>query len=252
MTTQPISNVKTNVPELDSVLKKIISGTNICILGKPGSGKTSLCLTIIKNSIISAKERIIYFTTKEKPESIINYGLNFDIDLQKKIEENQFYIEFLRPVDIKMMAKNESIKIFELAQAYNANKIIIDSFNYITDAFDTKYEKMTYSLKIINDISNYCPLLIVTYDISSSNYGKKILEYISDINIMLNFKLNEKDNKIYRKLKILKARGIETNRHNLDFEIQPNKGVVFSNTSYINPNVQSQNQQKPFEKILQK
>ncbi|MEM4367967.1 MAG: ATPase domain-containing protein, partial [Candidatus Anstonellales archaeon] len=191
---------KFNVPELDISIPNIFNGTTVCICGKPGSGKTSLCLTIVKNCINYAKEKVIYFSTKEKVSNIINYANKFGIDLEKLMYDNQFYIELLRPVDIKMMAKNESIKIFELSQAYKASKIVIDSFNYISEAFDNTYEKMTYSLKILNDISNYCPMLITTYDIRKKDFGKFNLEYISDINLILDYYYESANNYIKRYL----------------------------------------------------
>ncbi|MEM3609545.1 MAG: ATPase domain-containing protein, partial [Candidatus Anstonellales archaeon] len=164
----------------------------------------------------------------------------FGIDLEKLMYDNQFYIELLRPVDIKMMAKNESIKIFELSQAYKASKIVIDSFNYISEAFDNTYEKMTYSLKILNDISNYCPMLITTYDIRKKDLGKFNLEYLSDINLILDYYYDSANNYIKRYLIIQKARGAEIKNIRLDFEIKNNAGFVFSPTNNI-PNVKQEN-----------
>lgn len=204
------------IPRVDECIGLLPLGTSVSVCGGPGTGKTAFCLTATAGSI-TAGENVLFFTTKERTRKMIDYARSFGFGIEKWLETGKLYLEEIKPVDIKQMAKNESIRIFELIQAYNARKIIVDSMNYIIEAFPTTYEQMTYSLKILNEMTRHNSILIGTYDLLESSYGKGILEYITDVNFVLSNELLY--GKLARNLKIAKARGIEIKKSSLQFTI---------------------------------
>ena len=210
---------------IDKSLGGIRLNSSIAFAGGPGSGKTSMCITAVHNSLRNLGESVLYFTTKENANKVYEYAEEFGFDFQKFVKQNKLYIEEIRPIDVKQMIKNESIRIFELIQSYNAKKVVFDSLNYIVDAFPSHYERMTYSLKIITEITKHNCILLGTYDTSPKRIGRDILEYLVDYLFVL--ETNRKAGSIKRRLNIIKTRGSSTNKITFDYSIKKG-GVAFT------------------------
>ncbi len=232
-----MSNVATytGLSEIDRDIGALQKSTSVLLAGGPGSGKTVLALQMVANSITLLKENVVFFSTKENVQRIKEYMHLFGMPVQNWLDIGALYLEEIRPVDVKQMVKNESIRVFEIINAYKAKKVFVDSMNFILESFSTKYEEMTYTLKIIKDFTKNGVVLIGTYDIIPEDYGKNILEYLTDVNFII--EVETRENRTARKIKILKARGMNPAKWEWNFNIENNSvKIIGSGDQFVKKN----------------
>ncbi len=91
---------KTGIPGLDSLFKEgIPKNSSILVAGGAGSGKTILCLQILKNAAKDGK-KALYMSFEESKEKLKNHMKNFGWNPDKLEKENKLYIERYSPFEV--------------------------------------------------------------------------------------------------------------------------------------------------------
>jgi KaiC/GvpD/RAD55 family RecA-like ATPase len=150
-TDNPEKVLRTDVIGFDELFTDhgIPRGNSILIAGGPGTGKSTLCRHICFN-LISKGKKCMYVSFEESIERIIRSMENFGWDVKRYIENGNFLIQKINPLDILRMkfgsiggsgsATELSYKIKPLVipKDFQPEVIIVDSLTAIIAASVTK------------------------------------------------------------------------------------------------------------------
>ena len=145
------SVLKTDVNGFDELFaeKGIPKGNSILVAGGPGTGKSTLCRQICYNLVLKGK-KCMYVSFEESKERVIRSMENFGWNVQKYIDNGNFLIQKINPLDILRMkfgsiggsgsATELSYKIKPLVipKDFQPDIIIVDSLTAIIAASVTK------------------------------------------------------------------------------------------------------------------
>ncbi|MCC6052543.1 MAG: KaiC domain-containing protein, partial [Fervidicoccaceae archaeon] len=82
-----IERLSTGIRKFDELIEGgIPRGFFVSVVGEPGTGKTIFCIHYANQGIING-DRVIYVTTEESRESIINQASQFNFDFEKAIQD---------------------------------------------------------------------------------------------------------------------------------------------------------------------
>jgi KaiC/GvpD/RAD55 family RecA-like ATPase len=143
--------LKTDVKGFDELFteKGIPSGNSVLIAGGPGTGKSTLCRQICYN-LVSKGKKCMYVSFEESKERVIKSMEKFGWDVKKYIENGNFLIQKINPLDILRMkfgsiggsgsATELSYKIKPLVipKDFKPDIIIVDSLTAVIAASVTK------------------------------------------------------------------------------------------------------------------
>lgn len=197
---------------------------NLLIKGAPGTGKTSLALTIVKSNITKA----IYISTRTNLLELQSQFPWINTLIEKELIYDATISRFPRKESkykIQYSNISEFIKsIYELVEKFEGKNVtlIIDSINALKEYFDVPEDTIQIEKAIIeiSDLYNFNTIFI-----SESMHDEK-LDYLVDGIILMDMKFI--DDLILRKLIIKKIRGAKISIPTYYFTIT-NKGVELIN-----------------------
>ena len=73
--------MSTGIPDLDGMTGGLVRGTLTVIAGRPGTGKTSLALSIARDLSLQQKRRVVFFSLEMSPEELALRVLSAESDI---------------------------------------------------------------------------------------------------------------------------------------------------------------------------
>jgi len=254
-----MENVENKTEKKDSVLKTEISGfdelfidkgipagSSVLVAGGPGTGKSIFCRHVCYN-LVSKGKKCMYVSFEENKERIIKSMEKFGWNVQKYIDNGDFIIQKINPLDILRMkfgsiggsgsATELSYKIKPLVipKEFKPDIIIVDSLTAIIAASVTKdknYRVYLQQLFSFFEETGATSLLITETDPVPTRYSETgIEEFLADGIIVL-YNIQKKDVR-QNAIEILKMRYGKHQKKivlmtitNKGIKIHPDKRVV--------------------------
>jgi len=193
---------KTDISGFDALFaeKGIPKGSSVLIAGGPGTGKSTFCRHICFN-LVSKGKKCMYVSFEENKNSIKKSMKNFGWDIEKYIENGDFLIQKINPLDILRMkfgsiggsgsATELSYKIKPLVipKDFHPDIIAVDSLSAIIAASVTKdknYRVYLQQLFSFFEETGAISLLITETDPIPTRYSDSgIEEFLADGIIVL-------------------------------------------------------------------
>ncbi|MGC9010219.1 MAG: KaiC domain-containing protein [Sulfolobales archaeon] len=163
-------------------------GFFVAVTGEPGTGKTIFCLHFAWRGILDG-DRVIYVTTEESRESIINQAKMFNMDFEKAIDNEQMIIIdalmrsksdewFLEELDVDRLVE----KIIEAKKrlGYGRARLVIDSMSAFWLDKPAMARKYSYSVKRILYRWDFTTLLVSQYAITTGDAFGFGVEHVAD------------------------------------------------------------------------
>jgi KaiC/GvpD/RAD55 family RecA-like ATPase len=194
--------LKTDISGFDELFAEggIPKGNSVLIAGGPGTGKSLLCRHICYN-LISKGKKCMYVSFEESKERVIRSMENFGWDIKKFIENGDFLIQKINPLDILRMkfgsiggsgsATELSYKIKPLVipKDFQPDIIIVDSLTAIIAASvskDKNYRVYLQQLFSFFEETGSTSFLITETDPIPTRYSETgIEEFLADGIIVL-------------------------------------------------------------------
>ena len=213
--------LKTMVSGFDQLFLKggIPEGNSVLIAGGPGTGKSTLCRQICFNLVAKGK-KCMYVSFEESKDRIVKSMENFGWDVRKYVENGNFLIQKINPLDILRMkfgsiggsgsATEISYKIKPLVipKDFQPDVIVVDSLSAIIAASVTKdknYRVYLQQLFSFFEETGATSFLITETDPMPTRYSDSgIEEFLADgIIVLYNVK---KEDRRENAVEILKMR----------------------------------------------
>jgi len=213
--------LKTMVNGFDQLFLKggIPKGNSVLIAGGPGTGKSTLCRQICFNLVTKGK-KCMYVSFEESKERIVKSMENFGWNVLKYVENGNFLIQKINPLDILRMkfgsiggsgsATEISYKIKPLIipKDFQPDVIVVDSLSAIIAASVTKdknYRVYLQQLFSFFEETGATSFLITETDPMPTRYSDSgIEEFLADgIIVLYNVK---KEDRRENAIEILKMR----------------------------------------------
>jgi len=212
--------VKSGVDGLDDVVEGgFPRGSLIVLAGEPGVGKTVFSMVFLVKGV-ELNESGVYVSFAEAKNTLINnFSRHLNVDLAKLEVEGKIKI-----LDFTVI-KEEGISlilesILAEVKALNAKRLVIDSFSAMAQAFkepiDVRIILHTILNKLIKEMD--CTTIIIEeIPIGESKIGFGIEEFVADG--ILRLKRNYFEDRLIRKLEIIKLRGVKLKEPNIVFTL---------------------------------
>ena len=238
-----VERIPTGISELDKYLQGGIPKSSwVFVAGEPGTGKSILCLHIANTVLSRNIAPVIYVTTEQDFNSLIQQAKQFNINFDGYKEDGQLHIVDL--FDLKSYAfskKNNSKKFVDPLDLNNLasrlwnivieNKlkspvIIIDSLSAFWVDKPAMARRYTYNLK--TRLAKMEPTVIATlqYAVTTGSSFGFGAEHIADGIIQLNFENIERVREVKRWGIIKKMRLTNHYKRAWHFDIRPKEGFV--------------------------
>ncbi|MBS7634771.1 AAA family ATPase [Candidatus Bathyarchaeota archaeon] len=185
-------------------------GSLIILAGNPGTGKTIFSARFLYHGIVNCGERGIYVSFAESRETFFRSmrALGFDFEGLEKAGK----FRFLDLLTVKEEAASAIWEmIFREISEARANRLVIDSFSALAQAFRETHEVRVLLHTILSRITRFLgctTLLIVETSHGEKKMGFGIEEFVADGIIFL--RRNKLDGRLLRELKLFKMRGTPT------------------------------------------
>ena len=232
--------LKTEVSGFDELFSDggIPKGNHVLVAGGPGTGKSTLCRHICYNLVLKGK-KCMYVSFEETKERIVKSMENFGWDVKKFIENGDFLIQKINPLDILRMkfgsiggsgsATELSYKIKPLVipKDFHPDVIAVDSLSAIIAASVTKdknYRVYLQQLFSFFEETGATSLLITETDPIPTRYSETgIEEFLADGIIVL-YNIQKKDVR-ENAIEVLKMRDSKHQKKMVLMEITDN-GII--------------------------
>ena len=163
-------------------------GFFVAVTGEPGTGKTIFCLHFAWKGVLDG-DRVIYVTTEESRESIINQAKMFNMDFEKAIDNEQMIIIdalmrsksdewFLEELDVDRLV--EKIIDAKKRLGYGRARLVIDSMSAFWLDKPAMARKYSYSVKRILYRWDFTTLLVSQYAITTGDAFGFGVEHVAD------------------------------------------------------------------------
>ncbi len=120
-----MNKIKSGIPGLDEILKGgILETSSILVSGGPGTGKSIFALQFALGGM-NNKEPSLYITSEETKESLKEYALSLDIDLESY--KNLFFIIEQGITGEKIFSLTEPI---DLIKKKKIKRVVLDSLTF--------------------------------------------------------------------------------------------------------------------------
>ncbi|AFH43355.1 KaiC domain-containing protein [Fervidicoccus fontis] len=184
-----VERLKTGVKGFDELIEGgIPRGFFISIVGEPGTGKTIFSIHFAWEGI-KESDRVIYVTTEESKESIVQQASQFGMNFRKGLNEKKMII-----IDALMKSKEEEwtlndlnieelvSKVIEAKKAlgYGRTRLVIDSMSAFWIDKPAMARKMSYYIKRVLYKWDVTAYLISQYAVTTDLAYGFGLEHIAD------------------------------------------------------------------------
>ncbi len=179
--------LSTGVRELDGILAGgIPEGFLVAVAGEPGTGKTILCIHFSWQGILE-NEGVVYVTTEESRDSVMNQAAQFGINFRRAVSEGRMIIidallgrdEWsLRSLDPEEMVN----KVIEAKKrlGYGPARLVIDSMSAFWLDKPAMARKYSYFVKKALHRWNFTILATTQYAVSTAEAFGFGLEHVAD------------------------------------------------------------------------
>jgi KaiC domain protein len=228
-----IERLSTGIRKFDELIEGgIPRGFFVSVVGEPGTGKTIFCIHYANQGIIDG-DRVIYVTTEESRESIINQASQFNFDFEKAIQDKKMII-----IDALMKEKLDEWSLFELTVeelvkkvieakkelGYGRTRLIVDSMSAFWLDKPAMARRMSYFVKRVLHKWDVTALLVSQYAVTSDlSYGFG-LEHVADG--IIRFKKVIMRGELRRFVLIEKMRQTNHDLRAHEIRILPGQGLV--------------------------
>ena len=233
MSKKDVERIPTGVPQLDELIGGgIPKGFFVAIAGEPATGKTILCIHITWSALQNGIP-IIYVTTEESRESIINQAKCFGMDFEKYIDEGKLFIidalmrekadEFsLTKVDPEnLVSKVTAIKKEKIG--YGHALLVIDSMSAFWLDKPAMSRKYSYYIKRVLYKWNFTIIATTQYAITTGDAFGFGLEHVADAIIRTRKWI--RGGRLHRGLIVEKFRQTQHDLRLWEIEIEDGKGL---------------------------
>jgi len=239
--------LKTVISGFDELFSErgIPKGNSVLVAGGPGTGKSILCQQICYN-LVSKGKKCMYVSFEESKERIIKSMTKFGWDIQKFIENGDFLIQKINPLDILRMkfgslggsgsATDVSYKMKPLIipKDFHPDVIAVDSLSAIIAASVTKdknYRVYLQQLFSFFEETGATSFLITETDPMPTRYSETgIEEFLADGIIVL-YNIQKKDVR-ENAIEVLKMRYGKHQKKMVSMEIT-DKGIKVYPEKYV-------------------
>ncbi len=193
------------IEELDSLLGGLPSNYSVLMEGSPGSGKTSLALSLAYANAVKYGSRVLYISTNEGRERIYMVSNSIGLNLREVEGEGLFVLaEYPTMSDAAVIDEVTAEIARRIAEGFDI--VIIDSVTPLIRVLSTYAERRAWLHTVLYKLcSKQGALLVLIADrVGSSDEDISLLEYLVDVVMKFEFKPSE----IFpRTLSIVKFRG---------------------------------------------
>lgn len=179
------------VEGLLSFIPGLPKGDAILVRGEPGTGKTILCLQFLHKGAEN-REKCIYITTEETPETIMRTGSELWSDFPALVKNKQIVIVDLSigaiyASEYSLVNKEEAIDIVMqgLAAQPEANRIVMDSLSSLERRLVDPTEFREVFMKLLLEVKKKGATTIFTAE--GIPMSPDITEYLVDHLIYLDY-----------------------------------------------------------------
>lgn len=228
MTNKKVMRVKTDISGFDNLVEGgFPKGSNILVIGTPGSGKTIFSIQYIVNGALNG-EFGIYFTFEEKKESLFLQANQFGWDLEKMEKDGLLKIISIGTDDI---GENTIGDIVEIITSLKAKRVVVDSVTTLSYLFGDIFtgRKMDPTRFMYSFITGFNQIkdLTTLFISQKSSEGSMVSEYICDG--ILGFDSESLGGSYSRNLSVKKMRSTKNDDDLHPFEIKDGEGIKIHN-----------------------
>ncbi|MEM4655886.1 MAG: ATPase domain-containing protein [Acidilobaceae archaeon] len=222
-TTPDSPTLITGIPELDSLIgRSFTRGSMVVVAGHPGSGKTTLALTICRSNAVR-QIPCLYITFQEDKDKLVRYAKFLGLNLDEL--EAMGLLDFVKlPVSASIGDLIEEVG--NVVRRKNYGIIVIDSINAILAGLERSGVERLYLQNYfytLPTLTNSILILISELPLESDILPIAGIEFVADIVVILKHKIRR--GLIERYMEIRKARGNPLNIAELPFIIEEFKGL---------------------------
>lgn len=223
---QENSLLHTGVPGLDELLQGgLPRGISVAVAGSSGTGKTALGMQYLVKGAQDYGDKGLFLTLEETPQQLMANAWRFDWDIYAL--QGQEKIKVLYVPLSKMEIDETIIKLGELAKAFGARRMVIDSIYVFLSRIDNAavlHEKFYSLVTYLNSLN--CTTLLISPAWELADNGKiEVIHSVVQGTILL--KSNLLQNRRVRQLEIYKMRGVNHAMGNHLLEINSSGIQVF-------------------------
>lgn len=223
---QENSLLHTGVPGLDELLQGgLPRGISVAVAGSSGTGKTALGMQYLVKGAQDYGDKGLFLTLEETPQQLMANARRFNWDIYDL--QGQEKIKVLYVPLSKMEIDETIIKLGELAKAFGARRMVIDSIYVFLSRIDNAavlHEKFYSLVTYLNSLN--CTTLLISPAWELADNGKiEVIHSVVQGTILL--KSNLLQNRRVRQLEIYKMRGVNHALGNHLLEINSSGIQVF-------------------------
>ncbi|MEM3732710.1 MAG: ATPase domain-containing protein, partial [Candidatus Bathyarchaeia archaeon] len=216
-----IKRIKTGIDGLNEVIEGgFPKGSLILLAGEPGTGKTVFSIQFLTKGC-ELGEPGVYASFAEAKDTLINNSFrHLGVDLAKFEAEGK-----LKVLDFTAMREEAVSTILEMilreVEALKAERLVIDSFSAIAQAFKEPIEVRIIVNTVLDRIARgmgCTTVMVEEIPISESKIGLGMEEFVADG--VLKLRASELDGRLLRDLEILKLRGTRLDERKLIFTLE--------------------------------
>jgi len=245
--------IKTNIPGFDSLLKPgIPRGSTVLIEGGPGSGKTLLCLTLLKQ-MCDRGLKVLYMSFEEPEEKLRTHIREFGANPEELEKKGLLYIRRFNALDIARSveallseAKKElliDVQPVLIPNNFKADIVFVDSLTSISSAFSGEssrfriYMEQLFRYLEAHNITSFLVREVASPTHIGGNLSKDQEEAVSFLSdgIIAIYNVFYKTGARKRAIEILKMRGAELNPKVVEFDIS-SKGIKIHSNKALKGN----------------
>ncbi|MEM2422163.1 MAG: ATPase domain-containing protein [Candidatus Bathyarchaeia archaeon] len=216
-----IKRIKTGIDGLNEVIEGgFPKGSLILLAGEPGTGKTVFSIQFLTKGC-ELGEPGVYASFAEAKDTLINNSFrHLGVDLAKFEAEGK-----LKVLDFTAMREEAVSTILEMilreVEALKAERLVIDSFSAIAQAFKEPIEVRIIVNTVLDRIARgmgCTTVMVEEIPISESKIGLGMEEFVADG--VLKLRAGELDGRLLRDLEMLKLRGTRLCERKLIFTLE--------------------------------